>query len=68
MDVFYIAVTGILAAFGLQTILSRHTCAHRVAELLSICESLDSPTLRRKTSRAESQTQAGRFVSNAWSA
>jgi spore maturation protein CgeB len=30
----------IIAGYGLQTILSRHTCAHRVRELLSICESL----------------------------
>jgi spore maturation protein CgeB len=35
-----------LAGYGLQTILSRHTCAHRVDELLSICASLDTP-LRR---------------------
>jgi spore maturation protein CgeB len=30
----------IIAGYGLQTILSRHTCAHRVAELLTICDSL----------------------------
>jgi spore maturation protein CgeB len=29
-----------IAECGLQTILSRHTCAHRVAELLAICESV----------------------------
>jgi spore maturation protein CgeB len=29
-----------LAQSGLQTILSRHTCAHRVEELLKICEAL----------------------------
>jgi spore maturation protein CgeB len=33
-------VARIIAGYGLQTILSRHTCAHRAAELLSICESL----------------------------
>ena len=31
-----------LASFGLQTILKRHTCAHRVQELLTICGSLDT--------------------------
>jgi spore maturation protein CgeB len=30
----------IIAGYGLQTILSRHTCAHRVTELLTICDSL----------------------------
>ncbi|HEU4625306.1 MAG TPA: glycosyltransferase [Steroidobacteraceae bacterium] len=35
------------AGHGLQTILSRHTCAHRVAELLAICESLGAPALER---------------------
>jgi spore maturation protein CgeB len=29
-----------IASHGLETILNRHTCAHRVRELLSICESL----------------------------
>jgi spore maturation protein CgeB len=33
-------VAQIIASYGLQTILSRHTCAHRAAELLDICESL----------------------------
>jgi spore maturation protein CgeB len=31
-----------LASFGLQTIRKRHTCAHRVQELLTICASLQS--------------------------
>lgn len=31
-----------LASFGLQTIHKRHTCAHRVQELLTICASLDA--------------------------
>lgn len=31
-----------LASFGLQTIHERHTCAHRVEELLTICASLDT--------------------------
>jgi len=29
-----------LARHGLQTIQARHTCAHRVRELLSICQEL----------------------------
>jgi spore maturation protein CgeB len=33
-------VAKIIAGYGLQTILSHHTCAHRAAELLRICESL----------------------------
>jgi spore maturation protein CgeB len=40
-------VAQIIAGYGLQTILSRHTCAHRVAELLAICESLGVPRQRR---------------------
>jgi spore maturation protein CgeB len=35
-----------IAAHGLRTILSRHTCAHRARELLNICDSLRAP-LRR---------------------
>jgi spore maturation protein CgeB len=31
-----------LASFGLETIRKRHTCAHRVQELLTICASLDT--------------------------
>jgi spore maturation protein CgeB len=31
-----------LASFGLRTIRKRHTCAHRVQELLTICASLDT--------------------------
>jgi spore maturation protein CgeB len=30
-----------LADHGRQTILARHTCAHRVDELLAICNELD---------------------------
>jgi spore maturation protein CgeB len=40
-------VAKIIADYGLQTILSRHTCAHRVAELLAICASLGATTTRR---------------------
>jgi spore maturation protein CgeB len=31
---------------GLETILSRHTCAHRVEELLNIVEQLRAPSLQ----------------------
>jgi spore maturation protein CgeB len=31
-----------IANYGRQTILSRHTCAHRVEELLNICASMDA--------------------------
>jgi spore maturation protein CgeB len=31
-----------IAAHGLRTVRSRHTCAHRVRELLSICDELDA--------------------------
>jgi len=31
-----------LAASGRQTILARHTCAHRAAQLLEICEGLEN--------------------------
>jgi spore maturation protein CgeB len=41
-----------LASFGLQTIHKRHTCAHRVAELLTICESLDVATPSRTPAKA----------------
>ncbi|SEM57908.1 Spore maturation protein CgeB [Sphingomonas gellani] len=40
------ALRASLAASGLQTILARHTCAHRVDELLAIAEQLDTPSLR----------------------
>jgi hypothetical protein len=33
-----------LALHGLQTIRERHTCAHRVDELLAICAELDGTT------------------------
>jgi spore maturation protein CgeB len=36
-----------LARNGLETILKRHTCAHRVDELLSIVERMRSPALER---------------------
>jgi spore maturation protein CgeB len=35
-----------LARSGLETILARHTCAHRVEELLNIVEQLRAPALR----------------------
>jgi spore maturation protein CgeB len=35
-----------LAASGLETIRNRHTCSHRVDELLSIVERIGTPTLR----------------------
>jgi spore maturation protein CgeB len=35
-----------LVQSGLETILARHTCAHRAEELLRIVESLTAPTLR----------------------
>jgi spore maturation protein CgeB len=31
-----------LRRHGLETILARHTCAHRVDELLAICRTLDA--------------------------
>jgi spore maturation protein CgeB len=34
-----------LSAHGLATIRARHTCAHRVDELLALCERLDTPLL-----------------------
>ena len=34
-----------LASSGLETILARHTCAHRAQELLTIAERIDSPAL-----------------------
>ncbi len=33
---------------GYETVLSRHTCAHRMLELLAICESLGASRARRK--------------------
>ncbi len=39
-----------LTRHGLDTILSRHTCAHRVDELLQITEQLASPTVPRTLS------------------
>jgi spore maturation protein CgeB len=35
-----------LVAHGLETILARHTCAHRVDELLGVAAQLDTPALR----------------------
>jgi spore maturation protein CgeB len=40
-------VAQIIAGYGLQTVLARHTCAHRAAELLGICESLGVRGTRR---------------------
>ena len=36
-----------LASSGLETIRARHTCAHRVDELMAIVEQLDQPKLER---------------------
>ena len=36
-----------LAAAGLETILARHTCAHRVDELLAVVASLGAPKIER---------------------
>jgi len=36
-----------LTRYGLETILQRHTCAHRVDELLSIVERMRAPALER---------------------
>jgi spore maturation protein CgeB len=36
-----------LSAHGRQTIVARHTCAHRVDELLGICAQLQAPPLSR---------------------
>lgn len=48
------AAAAALAAHGRATIMARHTCAHRVDELLAICEELGlatahNPDLRRAT-------------------
>lgn len=57
-----------IAELGLQTILERHTCAHRVAELLSICESLESPETRPDTARPAPRMPAGQAaVADVWS-
>jgi spore maturation protein CgeB len=37
------------AAHGRDTILARHTCAHRVDELLAICHQLNGSTLKEQT-------------------
>jgi spore maturation protein CgeB len=42
-----------MAAHGRRTVLSRHTCAHRVDELLAICARLDAPGLRATASRGQ---------------
>jgi spore maturation protein CgeB len=39
-----------LAAHGLRTLRARHTCAHRVAELLTICEELGIDTAPERVS------------------
>ncbi len=41
-----------LARSGLETILARHTCAHRVDELLAILDRLDAPSLSAARSTA----------------
>jgi spore maturation protein CgeB len=38
------------AQHGLQTVCSRHTCAHRVDELMSIVRDLDKPAVNARTS------------------
>jgi spore maturation protein CgeB len=40
-------VANTIAEYGLQTVLSRHTCAHRAAELVSICKSIGVDGRRR---------------------
>ncbi|MBX5483128.1 MAG: glycosyltransferase [Myxococcaceae bacterium] len=45
-----------LASHGLATILSRHTCRHRVAELLTIVQSLEPSTRAAQRSPARSLT------------
>jgi spore maturation protein CgeB len=53
-----------LAAEGQRTVLARHTCAHRVNELMAICHSLDSssaaaaPTTSHDSERAMLETTA----------
>jgi spore maturation protein CgeB len=47
-----------LAAHGLQTIQSRHTCAHRVSELLAICEDLGTASTRRGVPPERVRTRA----------
>ena len=34
-----------VAAHGLETVRARHTCAHRVDQLLAICERIPSPEM-----------------------
>jgi spore maturation protein CgeB len=36
-----------LAARGRRTVLERHTCAHRVDELLALCNEIEVPAARR---------------------
>lgn len=43
------ALAAALSAHGLATIASRHTCAHRVDELLSILSTLDAPRSQRSS-------------------
>jgi spore maturation protein CgeB len=38
------ALSTSLASHGLATVMRRHTCAHRVDELLTICATLGLPT------------------------
>jgi spore maturation protein CgeB len=42
-------LAGALSAHGRETILQRHTCGHRVDELLDIYHRIDSPTTSGKT-------------------
>ncbi len=50
------AFAGTLRARGLQTISARHTCAHRVRELLTIVESVRQSPLERQGSRPKAVT------------
>ena len=47
-----------IAAHGLATVLARHTCAHRVDELLSIVSSMDSTAKDRATPNVRSLSHA----------
>jgi spore maturation protein CgeB len=53
------AMAADLARAGLQAIEARHTCTHRVAELLNICANLDQPARReRPTTNSERMINA----------
>jgi spore maturation protein CgeB len=50
-----------MAAHGRQTILERHTCAHRVDELLRIVAELDTPTCHSKRAPRANAPEDGRL-------